>query len=171
LSGPAYVNADDDYFLRSGSGTTWGPDRRIYHSGNILGTVSQAGGVPTGAIIQSGKNDFGEYTIFADGSMEQFLYSQTLSYLSSNSLNKVVPFVANFSGTSYVYASLGLSSAGSSYVGTLSSTSLGSCIYDNQTSSTINSLSISVVKTAGAPDFAPGDAAEDVQVFLKGRAF
>ena len=35
----------------------------------ILGTVSQVGGVPTGAVIESGSNSNGEYVKFADGTM------------------------------------------------------------------------------------------------------
>jgi hypothetical protein len=35
----------------------------------ILGTVSQVGGVPTGAIIERGSNANGEYVKFADGTM------------------------------------------------------------------------------------------------------
>lgn len=34
---------------------------------NILGTVSQSGGVPTGAVIERGSNANGEYVRFADG--------------------------------------------------------------------------------------------------------
>ena len=37
---------------------------------NILGTVSQSGGVPTGAIIERGSNSNGEYTRYADGTQE-----------------------------------------------------------------------------------------------------
>lgn len=40
-----------------------------YNSENILGTVGQASGVPTGAIIERGSNANGEYTKFADGTM------------------------------------------------------------------------------------------------------
>ena len=36
---------------------------------DILGIVSQSGGVPTGAIIERGSNDDGEYVKFADGTM------------------------------------------------------------------------------------------------------
>lgn len=39
---------------------------------DILGTVSQSGGVPTGAIIERGSNANGEYTKFADGTLECF---------------------------------------------------------------------------------------------------
>lgn len=39
----------------------------VYHRANILGTVSQSAGVPTGAIIERGSNANGEYVRFADG--------------------------------------------------------------------------------------------------------
>jgi hypothetical protein len=39
----------------------------VYTMGNVLGTVSQLEGVPTGAIIERGSNANGEYVRFADG--------------------------------------------------------------------------------------------------------
>ena len=50
-----------------GSGEIWSPWREIYTQASILGTVSQSGGVPTGAIIQRGSNANGEFVRFADG--------------------------------------------------------------------------------------------------------
>ena len=41
--------------------------KQSWHTGNILGTVSQSGGIPTGAIIERGSNANGEYVRFADG--------------------------------------------------------------------------------------------------------
>lgn len=41
----------------------------LYKKRNILGAVSQSGGVPTGGVIERGSNVNGEYTKFADGSM------------------------------------------------------------------------------------------------------
>lgn len=38
-----------------------------YKRSNILGTVSQSGGVPTGAVIENGSNANGSYVRFADG--------------------------------------------------------------------------------------------------------
>ncbi len=38
-----------------------------YRRGNILGAVSQAAGVPTGAVIERGSNDNGSFVRFADG--------------------------------------------------------------------------------------------------------
>ena len=40
---------------------------QAYVRSNILGTVSQSGGVPTGAIIQRGSNAGGEFVKYADG--------------------------------------------------------------------------------------------------------
>ena len=40
-----------------------------YGPGNLLGTVSQSGGVPTGALIESGSNANGRYQKFACGTM------------------------------------------------------------------------------------------------------
>ena len=40
-----------------------------YGPGNLLGAVSQAGGVPTGAVIEHGSNADGDYVKFADGTL------------------------------------------------------------------------------------------------------
>jgi hypothetical protein len=47
----------------------WSAWARSYSARNILGTVSQSAGIPTGAIIQRGSNANGEFTRFADGSV------------------------------------------------------------------------------------------------------
>ncbi len=39
----------------------------LYRRANILGTVGQTGGVPTGAVIESGSNANGQFVRFADG--------------------------------------------------------------------------------------------------------
>lgn len=40
---------------------------KAFRRGNILGTVSQSGGAPTGAVIERGSNANGEYVRLADG--------------------------------------------------------------------------------------------------------
>jgi hypothetical protein len=45
----------------------WMPWRRLYSQWDILGAVSESGGVPTGAVIERGSNSNGEYVRFADG--------------------------------------------------------------------------------------------------------
>ncbi|UWS78523.1 hypothetical protein N1037_14740 [Phaeobacter sp. G2] len=47
--------------------TGWSEWREGYTQGSILGTVSQSGGVPTGALIERGSNANGEYVRLADG--------------------------------------------------------------------------------------------------------
>ena len=41
----------------------------VFKQSNILGTVSESGGVPTGAIIERGSNSNGEFVKYADGTM------------------------------------------------------------------------------------------------------
>ncbi len=41
----------------------------VYKQSNIIGTVGQSLGVPTGAVIERGSNANGEYVKFADGTM------------------------------------------------------------------------------------------------------
>lgn len=41
-----------------------------YKKSNILGTVSESSGVPTGAIVERGSNSNGEYVRFADGTQK-----------------------------------------------------------------------------------------------------
>ncbi|MDT8853499.1 DUF2793 domain-containing protein [Paracoccaceae bacterium Fryx2] len=45
---------------------TW---TELFHQGNIVGTVTDSGGVPSGAVIESGTNANGSYTKWADGTM------------------------------------------------------------------------------------------------------
>jgi len=54
-------------FERAKVSGVWTPWHRSFNGKNILGTVSQAAGVPTGAVIESGANANGNYTRFADG--------------------------------------------------------------------------------------------------------
>jgi hypothetical protein len=56
--------ADENGDIDSG----WIP-ATFFNKTNILGTVSQFGGVPTGAVIESGTNANGYYVKFADGTM------------------------------------------------------------------------------------------------------
>lgn len=58
-----------EFFRSAGFVGTEVPISRHYHTNNIVGTVSQSSGVPTGAIIERGSNANGEYVKFADGTM------------------------------------------------------------------------------------------------------
>ncbi|CAI8712712.1 pyocin knob domain-containing protein [Pseudomonas sp. IT-P291] len=58
----------------NGTWTAWG---RVVTSTNMLGTVSTAGGLPTGSIFQSGTNANGWYIRYADGT--QMCWTATAS--------------------------------------------------------------------------------------------
>ena len=47
--------------------TAWDTWRYAFDSGNVLGTVTMAGSLPTGALIERGSNANGSYVRFADG--------------------------------------------------------------------------------------------------------
>jgi hypothetical protein len=76
------------------------PWEELYHTGNLLGTVSQSAGVPTGAVIQRGSNANGEFVRFADGTL---ICTHTLTASSSASATWTFPSVfaaaPSFSGT------------------------------------------------------------------------
>ena len=61
---------DASIYIRSrASAEDWKPWYRQYSQYNILGTVSQSSGVPTGAVIERGSNSNGDYVKFADGTL------------------------------------------------------------------------------------------------------
>lgn len=53
------------YWRADGAG--WKPWQRIYTNESLVGSVSQSGGVPSGAAMYRGSNANGEYVRFADG--------------------------------------------------------------------------------------------------------
>lgn len=54
-------------FRSRNDATTWQPWRKLFDSRNILGTVSDSGGSPSGALFESGSNANGSYRRYADG--------------------------------------------------------------------------------------------------------
>lgn len=81
---------------RAWGGTAWSAWRELFHTGNILGTVSQSGGVPTGAIIERGSNANGEYIKWADGTLECWLRSVTVDCVADTDLDVTWPLPAAF---------------------------------------------------------------------------
>ncbi|BCB62222.1 hypothetical protein HaloA020_29230 [Halomonas sp. A020] len=80
-------------------------DFKLLHDKNILGAVSQSGGVPTGAVIERGSNANGDYVKFADGTLICFLrgtfpsgvFSPLGALFSTPSINVSFPaaFISN----------------------------------------------------------------------------
>lgn len=61
------VSASAKIWVRQYGNGAWGPWHEVYNASTVIGPVSQASGVPTGAVIERGSNANGEYTRFADG--------------------------------------------------------------------------------------------------------
>lgn len=93
--------SDRVWFRRSSSGV-WSAWVELFHAGNILGTVSQSGGVPTGAIIEMGANSNGRYTKFAGGLL---VCEHSISMNASSDVDWTFP--AAFSATPLVFGQAG----------------------------------------------------------------
>ncbi|UYV37192.1 DUF2793 domain-containing protein [Rhodobacteraceae bacterium D3-12] len=63
------IKQDSDLSIgfRTKHADVWGDWAELFHNENLLGTVSQSSGIPTGAVIERGSNANGEYVRFADG--------------------------------------------------------------------------------------------------------
>ncbi|NWO06877.1 MAG: hypothetical protein HLX50_14630 [Alteromonadaceae bacterium] len=132
----------------------------LYHTNNILGTVSQSSGVPTGAIIEHDSNSDGEYIKFADGTL--------LVHRS------IVPDVTSTGTQTFMWPVNGLSdrtTMSGSYC--TNSGSPNSALYNTN----IRAFSVYYgggsgwtlqLETAGAEGVA-GATTENVQLFGKGR--
>jgi len=70
---------------------------QVYSRDNILGTVSESSGVPTGAIIERGSNSNGEFVKYADGT--QICTARVaVTYINNPSyVNKFFTYPAAFS--------------------------------------------------------------------------
>jgi hypothetical protein len=97
--------------LGSGTKTAWTISQSsaispsaLYAQSNILGTVSQSAGVPTGAIIERGSNANGEYVRYADGTQICF----TSEYTTTVGVNTARATPASFAvgQRAYGYATL-----------------------------------------------------------------
>jgi hypothetical protein len=78
--------------------TAWVKD---FNQNNILGTVSQTAGVPTGAIIESGSNANGSYVELADGTLTVQTITLTVTLSDSATALTDFTFPASFIDTSY----------------------------------------------------------------------
>jgi hypothetical protein len=87
LSEFATSDADRTLWFRRRTGGAWGAWKRIYDWGNVVGTVSQSGGVPNGALFDWGANANGQYLRLPDGTQFcRHIQSHNVS-LATSSLN------------------------------------------------------------------------------------
>ncbi len=82
----------DDWWLGGLTSVVYGRD-------NVLGVVSQSGGVPTGAIIERGSNANGSYIRWADGTQICMFSSGAITIQCTASVGGSTPFYAGLSYT------------------------------------------------------------------------
>lgn len=106
-----------DIRVTAAAGAAFHPWVRLFHNYNIVGTVSQSGGITTGAIIEFGEGLYGSYVRFAGGLQICFYNGQ---YIAPNANNW--PFPAVFSSPPAV---LGLNRGGANNSVLVSASSSG----------------------------------------------
>ncbi|WP_298618670.1 pyocin knob domain-containing protein [uncultured Zoogloea sp.] len=132
-------------------GTSWKPWRRVFTQRDIVGDVSMAGGVPGGAIIESGVLSSGEYVRLADGTQKCW-GPMTLNRLDVATLGGTWVFPRPFANSIWRgSALLRLVSAAPavSMLGTLRISA----------SPTPTEMSLELVRIAGMTNFGAGDTA------------
>lgn len=89
------------------------PVANAYSRNNILGTVSQSLGVPTGALIEKGSNTNGQYARFADGT--QICWNDNIAITATTATTALVSwsFPSVFSSANYTVSPPVLTSVGS----------------------------------------------------------
>lgn len=140
------------------------PWRRL--AGELVGTVSQSGGVATGAILERGSNANGEYVRFADGTQICWTQGATFSYQSASFLSYSWTFPVSFSSGSPQSFSVTRSIASADYTGVLFSQIGQEGIIPGNASS---SRSIFFGNTGAS--FASGNSVANCGIFAIGRWF
>ena len=133
-----------------------------YGPGNVTGPVSQSGGVPTGAVIESGSTADGSYVRFADGT-QLCRFELPASYLDGARIGATWTFPAAFADSPIVSAVIDSRTLpitpGADGLGALFVTPLGG-----------SAVSVRLFRAAGAANFISDDSAL-LQVTATGRWF
>jgi len=157
----------NDMRLRRKSGGAWQPWAKVFHSENLLGTVSQTAGAPTGAVIERGANANGEYVKFADGTLICTTSGITLVYSTADLINYTWTFPAPCVVGSFPVVSAALSPLAADYTG-LARRDL--CAFA-QSIGTAGAV-VSFTRPSGTTRaFIAGDTATNVRLVVTGRWF
>jgi len=157
----------NDMWLRRKSGGAWQPWAKVFHSENLLGTVSQTAGAPTGAVIERGANANGEYAKFADGTLICTASGITMAYSTADLINYTWTFPAPCVVGSFPVVSAALSPLPADYTG-LARRDLGAFAQSTGTAGVV----VTFTRPSGATRaFIAGDAAANVRLVVTGRWF
>jgi hypothetical protein len=147
----------------SGAWAAWNP---LVGLQNLIGTVTLAGGVPSGAVIERGSNANGDYVRFADGTQFCQIAGVQFSFNSADILTYTWTFPIGFAGSTAPIV-LGLFPSGAEYTG-LSRRDAGTFGHGAGTSGVVCVIN----RTAGASrSFVSGDKITQMRLFAAGRGF
>ncbi|HGS4460720.1 TPA: pyocin knob domain-containing protein [Vibrio metschnikovii] len=93
-------NMGGNIYKREYQNGEWSPWRALYHTGNAVGPVSQAGGVPTGGLMGWGETPNGRFFRYANGN--QICLPPTHYYTLTEGASLTWVFPANFITTPQV---------------------------------------------------------------------
>lgn len=131
---------------------------------DIVGTVSESSGVPTGAIIQRGSNANGEFVRFADGTQICWISGFTMTYLNASILIGDWTYPAAFSAAPSGGITFG--NAGGNY-SNVTRDQIGLPLQSN--SATVGQYS--VYRSYGSPDFTSEASITNIKLHAIGRWF
>ncbi|PND22853.1 phage tail protein [Ensifer sp. MMN_5] len=157
-----YRGTTNEMWFRRKAASVW--QAWVKTNGEMVGTVSQSGGIPTGAIIERGSNANGDYTRFADGTQICTRYGVSFTRVSNNELQFVWAYPAAFSTSPHGFMTLDAS--GASAVD-LAYTDIGS----QRHSGGASSASYILDRVTGAPVFVATAAANNCKLAAFGRWF
>ena len=142
-----------------------------YRRGNILGTVSQSGGVPTGAVIESGSNANGSYVKFADGTM-MTRTRFTITESTDRRLITLVTLPAAFASTADMHPQLTLPTNSGTALNGVARTDIESwaCAQPGG-SGTFSTTQINCSVFCGPGTVSPGATIDDMYLTVTGRWF
>lgn len=139
---------------------------QAYHQGNILGTVSEASGVPTGAVLESGSNANGAYIRYADGT-QICTHALPLAFLNTSTCRSDWTFPAAFSANPVVNGTVNTSASSGTSTPAMDEI-LPVTWGASGTDTTVAQLSVR--RVAGSTNFVGGDQIS-VQMLAMGRWF
>ncbi|WP_422049328.1 DUF2793 domain-containing protein [Shimia sp.] len=151
-------------YLRRLDGGVWGAWQRLWDSGSLVGSVSESGGVPTGAVIEQGSGANGAFTKWADGTM---ICAQTLD-LDFDAVHRLAAdwsYPASFAAPPVVTATLDGDDLASN--ATPVASEVGAVGMEAVSAS---SARAALHRISGLTDFAAGDSAQ-VYLSAQGRWF
>lgn len=170
------INTKPEVYIKTRSGTPidWGSWSKVVSLADVVGTVSQDSGVPTGALFQTGSGANGEYVRFANGLQVCWKATLELTFGTADHCVGTWTFPAAFADASKVFVG-GLLAGGSTVAdgsanlgsGDVGRDEVGALAVGPRTTTT---AVLRVFRQSGASNFQSGDALY-AAVFAIGKWF